>query len=152
MMKFLLNPKNKYITKGELDDLNRKISGVKFPHDFKGKVTDVTQERLVRMKASEMQLFLLHVLLPLLKPILEVDVFVHHSLFVTAMQVLNQDICNDKDITNAQIMLDQYHRGNTELFERRQMTYTNHALIHLPEQRRQHGCPLVLMSNFVFEE
>jgi len=94
---------------------------------------------------------LLHVLLPLLNGILELDVFCHLGLLVTAIQMLNQDYCSDADIQTAGNMLDEYHRLNEEIFERKYLTYTNHALTHLARQRVMHGCPLVLMSNFVFE-
>ena len=139
------------MTTEDLDNLNSKITSVKFPHDFKGKVTDVTSERLKKAKATEMQLYLLHVLLPLLKPILDEELFVHHALFVTALQILNQDVCSQLDINNAQSLLDVYHRMNGIIYGRNFSTYTNHAITHLPHQRKLHGCPLVQMSNFVFE-
>ena len=139
------------MTTEDLDNLNSKITSVKFPHDFKGKVTDVTSERLKKAKATEMQLYLLHVLLPLLKPILDEELFVHHALFVTALQILNQDVCSQLDINNAQSLLDVYHRMNGIIYGWNFSTYTNHAITHLPHQRKLHGCPLVQMSNFVFE-
>ena len=40
---------------------------------------------------------------------------------------------------------------NKDLYGDDAETYTTHALGHLPEQRKLHGCPLVLLSNFVFE-
>ena len=146
-MTYLLDPKNNFITQHELDELNGKISKVKFPHDLNGRITDLSQERLKRFKATEMQLFLLHALFPLLQPIFDTEIYVHHGLFVTAMQILNKDVCLDQDIANAQLLLDEYHKLNTEIYSRRYLTYTNHALIHLPDQRRAHGCPLVLLSN-----
>ena len=103
------------------------------------------------MKATEQQLLILHVLLPLLKNVLDEELFVHIALLVTAIQILNQDSCIESDIDDCKLLLGSYHRLNGDLYERRHSTYTNHALVHLPKQREEHGCPLVLMSNFVFE-
>ena len=67
------------------------------------------------------------------------------------MQLLNKDIAHENDIHLAEVMIDEYHRLNGELSGEESQTFTNHAIIHLADQRRKHGCPLVLLSNFVFE-
>ena len=98
-----------------------------------------------------MQQKLLHTLLPLLKPHISNEVFCHFGLFVTAIQLLNKDSVNLDDIVCADQMLCEYHKLNVQLYGEESQTFTNHALLHLSVQRFEHGCPLVLLSNFVFE-
>ena len=150
-MLILLDPKNGFITKDELETLNKCVKTIKFPHDFKEKVTEVTIDSIRKAKATEQQLLFLHVLYPLLEAHIPEYHFIHIGLLVTAIQILNQDSCTLTEIEKAKSMLECYHRLNGDLYERCHSTYTNHALVHLPKQRKLHGCPLVLMSNFVFE-
>ncbi|XP_066935956.1 uncharacterized protein [Clytia hemisphaerica] len=147
----LLDPRNGYITKGELEQLDQSVKAIKFPHDFKERVTEVSLESIRKAKASEQQLLILHILFPLLKGVLDEELFVHLGLLVTANHILNQDSASDQDVKNADTMLKTYHRLNEDLYNKSEMTYTNHALTHLAKQRKAHGCPLVLLSNFVFE-
>ena len=91
------------------------------------KAPEISLRSLKRAKATEQQILLFHVLLPILKDYLDIDLFAHLGLFVTAIQTLNQDICSVDEITEAHDMLDEYHRLTEDLYGRQSCTYTNHA-------------------------
>jgi len=91
------------------------------------------------------------VLLPVLKSRIPNDIFCHFGLLVTALQLLNKDVAVEEEIQCAEDMLDHYHQLDVQLYGDNSQTFTNHGLTHLAAQRRVHGCPLLLLSNFVFE-
>ena len=64
---------------------------------------------------------------------------------------MNRNVASNYDISLADKMLENYHELNESLYGREEQTFTNHALIHLANQRREHGCPIILLSNFVFK-
>jgi len=144
-------PPRGFICKVDLATLNLLLKEVKFPHDFSKKVSEFSEQSVRRAKAGELQLLLLHLLLPILKSIIPNDVYCHFGLLVTAIQLLNKDVATDNDINTADQMLNLYHKIDASLYDDQSQTFTNHALIHLSEQRRTHGCPVILLSNFVFE-
>jgi len=134
-----------------MKDINRQISKIKVPHDFHKKPRHLSASNARKAKATDHQLWLLHLLLPLLSEYLEPIIFYHLSMFVTAIQILNQDIITDTDCETAFNLLEHYQRLKANLYGDQAMTYTNHALLHLPRQVMEQGGPLILHSNFVFE-
>ena len=140
-----------YITAQSLSEINDSLKEMKYPHDFSKKVTSIDEKSIRKGKAGFLQVVLLHVLLPLLKSRVPNSIFCHIGLLVTANQILNTDRVDENDISLAEEMLDEYHRLDVSLYGDHSQTFTNHALVHLADQRRKHGCPLILLSNFVFE-
>ena len=144
-------PPNGILSKPDLNAVNKILRKIKFPHDFSKKVSSISEKLIRRAKAGEMQVLLLHVLLPAVKSFIPNHIFCHLGLLVTALQLLNNDVATDEDIIVAEEMLDEYHRVDVELYGETSQTFTNHALIHFADQRRKHGCPLLLLSNSIFE-
>ena len=150
LSKFLFPP-NGLLDQDGLAEVNSTLRKIQYPHDFSKKMHFLTEKVVKRAKAGDLQLLLLHVLLPTLKGLIPTDSFCHLGLLVTSLQILNQDVACDKDVKLAENMLIEYHRVDQQLNGDDSQTFTNHALIHIADQRRKHGCPLVLLSNFVFE-
>ncbi|XP_066936442.1 uncharacterized protein [Clytia hemisphaerica] len=150
LSKFLFPP-NGLLDQDGLDEINGILKQIHYPHDFSKKITSLNIKVVKRAKAGDLQLLLLHVLLPTLKDRIPDDSFCHLGLLVTSLQLLNQDSAREEDIKLAENMLIEYHRNDQRLHGDESQTFTNHALIHIADQRRKHGCPLVLISNFVFE-
>ena len=150
LARFFFPPRG-FIAKADLAELNALLRKVRLPHDFSKRVSELSEKSVRRAKAGELQLLLLHLLLPILKSVVPNNVYCHFGLLVTAMQLLNKDVATDSDIDLADQMLNVYHKVDVTLYGEKSQTFTNHALVHLAEQRRTHGCPLVLLSNFVFE-
>ena len=140
-----------HISDQDLHIINRKLSSLQLPHDFHKKVGLMHRKTFQKCKAGELQLYLLHLILPILKDILPHEYFCHMGLFVTAMHLLNQGTTTTTDINLAKILIEHYQRINHLLFGDRADTFTVHALRHLPDQIHHHGANLVVMSNFVFE-
>ena len=150
--KLLFIARDRICSQDDIDDINTIIKRMKFPHDFHKKVNVINDSNIKKTKAGELQVLLLHVLLPVLRNVMPVDLFCHFGLFVTSMQILNQDYIDDNDIDLAYNMIRHYQKLKPYLFDDdATQTYTLHGLGHLASQRRWHGSPLVLMSNFVFE-
>ena len=139
------------MSRQDLKEVNKTLKQIKYPHDFSKKVSSITEKEIKRAKACEMQVLLLHVLLPCLKSFIPDNVFCHLGLLVTALQLLNKDVAVEEDINLPEQMLDEYHRVDVEIYGVTSQTFTNHALIHLADQRRKNGCSLLLLSNFIFE-
>ena len=121
---------------------------IQFPHDFNRKLRPFRDFK--RWKDREVQNLFLHASLPLLKFLLPPNLFYHLSIFVTAIWLLMDDKISSNDIDVAKILLVHYGRLVESLYGKSEVTYTVHALQHLPEQVKNFG-PLILHSGFVFE-
>ena len=142
---------NRVLVLEDIELANKILSKMKYPHDFSKKVKLINVKSIKRAKAGELQILLLHVLLPIFKLILPQDIFCHFGMFVTAIQILNKEVNTYEDVRKSEELLHHYVKLNAGLFGEEAQTYTAHALLHLPQQRVEHGAPLVMMSNFVFE-
>lgn len=147
----LFDTRYNFMSQEDIMQINSCIKNVKFPHDFSKKVKFINLKSIKKAKAGEIQILLLHLLLPLFKDILPDDIYCHFGLLVCSIQILNADVCTEADIYLAEALLREYRKLNKHFYEETAQTYTNHALCHLPKQRKEHGAPLVCMSNFVFE-
>ena len=103
------------------------------PHDFSKKVKLINVKSIKRAKAGELQILLLHVLLPIFKLILPQDIFCHFGMFVTAIQILNKEVNTYEDVRKSEELLHHYVKLNAGLFGEEAQTYTAHALLHLPQ-------------------
>ena len=130
------------------EELEAAMKEIRFPHDFNRKLRSFSE--IKRWKDREVQNFFLHVSLPLLKPFLPFEYFLHLSLLVTGIWLLTFDDITDNDIAIAKMLLSNYARLVEVIYGKRQVTYTVHGLQHLPEQVANFG-PLILHSGFVFE-
>ena len=70
-------------------------------------MSQVNSKTVSKAKASEYQITLLHLMLPLLVDILPTDMILHLSLLVTAIHILHQDEFNDTDIKLAEEMMNE---------------------------------------------
>ena len=86
----------------------------------------------------------------MLKSLLSPDFFFHLSILVTAIWLLIDDEVTSEDVDLARILLVHYGRLVESLYGKSTLTYTVHALQHLPDQVKNFG-PLILHSGFVFE-
>ena len=134
--------------KPHVQSLSERLQTIGLPHDFKRKFRSLNEFK--RWKASEKQNFFLHASLPVLKDILPSEIFYHHSLLVTGVQLLCDYSITDQEIDIAKAMLLNYARLLPELYDMSEATFNSHAITHLAEQVRQHG-PLILHSAFIFE-
>ena len=150
-LKYFFNTQNDILSARDIATINNMLPAIKYPHDFSKKVKVINIKSIKRAKAGELQIMLLHVLLPIFKHVLQNDIFCHFGMFISAIQTLNSNINDMEDIRKSNELLHHYVKLNVDLFGEDAQTYTAHALLHLPQQRVEHGAPLILMSNFVFE-
>ena len=80
-------------------NISCKLHILMLPNDFKKKFRPI--EEFCRWKASEKELLFLHVGFPVLKDVLPVEHFYHHSLLVTAVRILCEDEVTDHSLCNA---------------------------------------------------
>lgn len=144
-----LNPRNEhgYLAK-RTAALEKKMLDISFPHDFNRKLRPISEFK--RWKDREIQNFFLYASLPLLKFHLPSEYYHHLSLLVTAVWLLITDEVKMDDVDLARMLLTHYGRMVETLYGTSEVTYTVHALQHLPEQVINFG-PLILHSGFVFE-
>ena len=105
---------------------------------------------LNKWKAHEKEILLLHIGLPILRNFLPNEHFFHHSLFVTAIRILSDDVILEQDRQLSEALIDSYIRLVESLYSYTEYTYNLHSIGHLPLQVFNHG-NIILLSSFVFE-
>nr|XP_050034043.1 uncharacterized protein LOC126530800 [Dermacentor andersoni] len=119
-----------------------------FPTYFQRKPRST--EKLDRWKATEFRTFLLYVGLVVLKPLLPPTHYKHFLMIHVAIRILAspQYYCEYNDF--AKDVLRYFDQEFSELYEKKQLVYNVHSLIHLADQCRDHG-PLDQLSAFPFD-
>ena len=59
-----------HISNEDLNSINKKLSSLELPHDFHKKVGLMNRKSFQKCKAGELQVYLLHLILPILKDVL----------------------------------------------------------------------------------
>lgn len=145
--------KIKFIKKGifegrKIEIFNNLVDKVKIPHIFSRKFPKLGQK--VKIKSSELNLFLFHLSLPVLIDILPADYWYLLCMYVFSIRTLYEPIYSIIDIRNAEAMFKCYFDLVGRYFNKFVYTYTLHAHLHLFDQVKLHG-PLQSHSQFVFE-
>ena len=96
-----------YCLKDVASELDKLLLAVKLPHDFK-KMRSLSD--LNKWKADEKEILLLHIGLPILRNFLPNEHFFHHSLFVTAIRILSDDVILEQDRQLSEALIDSYIR------------------------------------------
>ena len=133
----------------KIDQLNKLIATFKVPHVINRRFPRISDK--MKLKSSEIKLFVFHLSVPMLLGFLPVDYWYLLCLYVFSIRTLYEP-CNQDSLRLADIMIRHYHDslGNPSYFGKDAYSYTIHAHLHLPDQVSKHG-PLHSHSQFVFE-
>ncbi len=124
------------------------MSRIKPPHEFRSPRSIETY--LLYWKASEYRAFLLFYAIPLLKPFLQPEYFLHLSLLVFSIHTLLSNSIDVQILAKVQTSIRTFYDLIPQLYGKRLCTANMHSLIHLVKFVTLWG-PLWTHSTFCFE-